>query len=236
MTLIKTIDARFQSGNSVPVGLKVVAKVRFNHKAYVPDGCGFLAMLPLGDLQPGEHDLVTLASAQAMADKKGSVHITAEEWAYLKSQIDGMQAELVKLSAIHNPQPIANNSPSGDAMRNQEDCNGCTTCGKEDHTIECCFSHFLAYMGYGNEPEEVIEKLRLAYSHGADAAEKHPDIFQSQLAAAVAAEREACAKLCESIKYKGYVPPEDGQADSYFNGASQECAYAIRSQGEQSEL
>lgn len=47
-----------------------------------------------------------------------------------------------------------------------------------------------------------------------------------------AAEREACAKVCDDIRYDGYVPPEDGAASYYYNDASIECAAAIRARGE----
>lgn len=45
---------------------------------------------------------------------------------------------------------------------------------------------------------------------------------------AVLAEREACARVCDGIRYKGYVPPEDGAAADYYDDASTECAAAIR--------
>jgi hypothetical protein len=48
-----------------------------------------------------------------------------------------------------------------------------------------------------------------------------------------AAEREACAKVCDDIRYGGYVPPEDGAAATYYNDAANECAEAIRARGEQ---
>jgi len=48
----------------------------------------------------------------------------------------------------------------------------------------------------------------------------------------VAAEREACAKACDGIRYNGYCPPEDGAARSYYNNAAEECAAAIRARGE----
>ena len=47
-----------------------------------------------------------------------------------------------------------------------------------------------------------------------------------------AAEREACAKVCDGIRYSGYCPPEDGSAPDYYNEATQECAEAIRARGE----
>jgi uncharacterized protein (DUF2126 family) len=43
-----------------------------------------------------------------------------------------------------------------------------------------------------------------------------------------AAEREACAKVCEANVYEGYVPPEDGAAASYWDNSAIECAAAIR--------
>jgi hypothetical protein len=46
------------------------------------------------------------------------------------------------------------------------------------------------------------------------------------------AEREACAKLCNGIRYSGYCPPEDGAAPDYYNSAAEECATAIRARGE----
>jgi len=49
---------------------------------------------------------------------------------------------------------------------------------------------------------------------------------------ATAAEREACAKVCDDIRYSGYCPPEDGVAPDYYNSAAAECADAIRARGE----
>jgi hypothetical protein len=48
----------------------------------------------------------------------------------------------------------------------------------------------------------------------------------------VKAEREACAKVCDGIRYGGYCPPEDGAAPDYYNSAAAECADAIRARGE----
>ncbi len=48
-----------------------------------------------------------------------------------------------------------------------------------------------------------------------------------------AAEREACAKVCDGIRYSGYCPPEDGGAPRYYNDAAEECAAAIRARGNQ---
>lgn len=56
---------------------------------------------------------------------------------------------------------------------------------------------------------------------------------QDELDAAVAAEREACALVCDGIRHKGYVPPEDGAAASYYDSAAEECADAIRARREQ---
>ncbi len=46
-----------------------------------------------------------------------------------------------------------------------------------------------------------------------------------------AAEREACAKVCDGIRYNGYCPPEDGAAPDYYNSAAAECAAVIRARG-----
>lgn len=60
-----------------------------------------------------------------------------------------------------------------------------------------------------------------------------PDDFLVALATkAEEAEREACAKVCDGIRYSGYCPPEDGSAPDYYNEATQECAEAIRARGE----
>jgi hypothetical protein len=45
-------------------------------------------------------------------------------------------------------------------------------------------------------------------------------------------EREACAKVCEGIRYSGYCPPEDGAAPDYYNSAAAECAATIRARGD----
>jgi len=50
-------------------------------------------------------------------------------------------------------------------------------------------------------------------------------------ARAAEARREAleeAAKLCDGIRFVGYVPPENGCANEYFNDAAVECAHAIR--------
>lgn len=41
-------------------------------------------------------------------------------------------------------------------------------------------------------------------------------------------ERERCAKICETERYTGYVPPEDGSTAEYYNEAAENCAEAIR--------
>jgi len=51
-------------------------------------------------------------------------------------------------------------------------------------------------------------------------------------ALAIMQERERCAKLCELERYTGYVPPEDGDAASYYDMAGVNCADAIRAQPE----
>ena len=45
---------------------------------------------------------------------------------------------------------------------------------------------------------------------------------------AQAAEREACAQLCEQNLFYGLVPAEDGNAREYWNDAAQDCAGQIR--------
>ena len=55
--------------------------------------------------------------------------------------------------------------------------------------------------------------------------------FQAAYAAGAAAEREACAQVCEANVYEGYVPPEDGAAASYWDNSAIECAAAIRARG-----
>jgi len=52
------------------------------------------------------------------------------------------------------------------------------------------------------------------------------------VAEAVAAEREACAKICDETRYTGYVPAEDGGARQYYDGAAEDCAEQIRARGE----
>ena len=45
------------------------------------------------------------------------------------------------------------------------------------------------------------------------------------------AEREACASICDNIRFSGYKPAEDGDADLYYNDAAMECADEIRARG-----
>lgn len=47
-----------------------------------------------------------------------------------------------------------------------------------------------------------------------------------------AAEREACAKICDETRYTGYVPAEDGEARAYYDAAAESCAEEIRARGE----
>lgn len=49
---------------------------------------------------------------------------------------------------------------------------------------------------------------------------------------AVAAEREACAKICDETRYTGYVPAEDGEARQYYDAAAEDCAEQIRARSE----
>jgi hypothetical protein len=51
------------------------------------------------------------------------------------------------------------------------------------------------------------------------------------VALVTAAEREACAQLCDEVRWSGYVPPEDGAAATYYDEAATECAEAIRARG-----
>lgn len=50
-----------------------------------------------------------------------------------------------------------------------------------------------------------------------------------------AAEREACAKICDETRYTGYVPAEDGEARQYYDAAAEDCAEQIRARGEQEQ-
>ena len=51
----------------------------------------------------------------------------------------------------------------------------------------------------------------------------------------IAAEREACAKICDETRYTGYVPAEDGGARQYYDAAAEDCAEQIRARGEQEQ-
>jgi len=50
--------------------------------------------------------------------------------------------------------------------------------------------------------------------------------------------REECAKVCDGIRYSGYVPPEGDAAARYreaaknYDKAASECAAAIRARGQ----
>jgi hypothetical protein len=68
------------------------------------------------------------------------------------------------------------------------------------------------------------------YGHGRD--QTNFVFILCRFANAIAAtEREACAKVCDGIRYSGYCPPEDGGAPRYYNDAAEECADAIRARG-----
>ena len=60
---------------------------------------------------------------------------------------------------------------------------------------------------------------------------KHGPDYKHGYADGAFAEREACAKLCDGIKYEGCVAPEDGAAADYYDDAARECADAIRARG-----
>ena len=64
-------------------------------------------------------------------------------------------------------------------------------------------------------------------------------IYQESLerfaALVAAAEREACAKICDETRYTGYVPAEDGGARQYYDAAAEDCAEQIRARGEQEQ-
>ena len=51
-------------------------------------------------------------------------------------------------------------------------------------------------------------------------------------AQAAAAEREACAKVCQELRFTGCPPPEHGCAEEYYNDAAFDCSVAIRARGE----
>jgi hypothetical protein len=81
-------------------------------------------------------------------------------------------------------------------------------------------------------PDDII---RMAQEAGWEMGEDLSDGFGVRLARfaalVAAAEREACAKVCDGIRYSGYVPPEDGAAASYYDGAASDCADTIRARG-----
>jgi hypothetical protein len=61
-----------------------------------------------------------------------------------------------------------------------------------------------------------------------EAETKHLQLFAALVAEK---EREACAKVCDSIRWSGYVPPEDGAAAEYYDSAASECAEQIMARG-----
>ena len=56
--------------------------------------------------------------------------------------------------------------------------------------------------------------------------------FERFAALVAAAEREACAKICDETRFLGYCPPEDGAAAEYYDAAAESCAKEIRARGE----
>ncbi len=56
--------------------------------------------------------------------------------------------------------------------------------------------------------------------------------FQRFAALVAAAEREACAKICDETRYTGDVPAEDGEARQYYDAAAEDCAEQIRARGD----
>ena len=74
--------------------------------------------------------------------------------------------------------------------------------------------------------------IRMAREAGASQLENTPgfiDYLQSFAALVAAAEREACAKVCEDI----YNDPADNNGyDAYYTRPYLECAEAIRARGE----
>jgi hypothetical protein len=79
--------------------------------------------------------------------------------------------------------------------------------------------------------KEAGVPMEYSFNNGATVWDLHPSLerFAARVAAA---ERAACAQVCDDIRYNGYCPPEDGAAPDYYNSAAEECAAAIRARGE----
>ena len=84
--------------------------------------------------------------------------------------------------------------------------------------------------------EDIIRMAReagLYWTDGvADPWTATDDELESFARAVAAAERAACIKVCDGIRYKGYVPPEDGAAAEYYDNAADDCANAIARRGQ----
>ncbi len=81
--------------------------------------------------------------------------------------------------------------------------------------------------------DDIIRLAREAGWHDELLSVSFTEPLLERFAALVAAaEREACEKVCDGIRYNGYCPPEDGAAPDYYNSAAAECAAAIRARGE----
>jgi hypothetical protein len=74
---------------------------------------------------------------------------------------------------------------------------------------------------------DLIRLVKMAFELGV---KDGPD-YKNGFADGAFEEREACAKLCDGIKYEGCVAPEDGAAADYYDDAARECADAIRARG-----
>jgi hypothetical protein len=72
-------------------------------------------------------------------------------------------------------------------------------------------------------------KLPYEYDTGRTLYLKELERFAALVASA---DREACAQVCDGIRYSGYCPPEDGGATRYYDEAAEECAAAIRAKGQ----
>lgn len=82
--------------------------------------------------------------------------------------------------------------------------------------------------------EDHIEMMNENRALLAEIEKKDAEIeaLRSELALVAAHEREACARVCDETRYKGYCPPEDGAAPEYYDAAAESCADAIRARGE----
>jgi hypothetical protein len=107
----------------------------------------------------------------------------------------------------------------------------------DDHENEGAWKELPQVFWASAEGDEMTKDEILSMAREADLIDDTSKsdwyVYQLERFAALVAEkeREACAKVCDSIRWSGYTPPEDGAAAEYYDSAASECAEQIMARG-----